>query len=667
MNYRAEIDGLRALAVLPVILFHAGFELFSGGFIGVDVFFVISGYLITTIIISELAEDKFSIINFYERRARRILPALFFVMLVCIPFALIWLPPAELKNFGNSLAAVSTFSSNILFWLESGYFDTTAELKPLLHTWSLAVEEQFYILFPLFLILTWRFGIKSTLISLLTIFLISLGVAQWGAYNSPSASFFLLPTRGWELLIGVFIAFYLKHNTHFESHALNQILSLLGLSMIIYSIFAFDETTPFPSFYALIPTVGTGLLIICAVPNTFIHKLLSLKFIVGIGLISYSAYLWHHPLLSFTRNRLLGDVTDFFLIFLCIASIAIAWFSWRFVEMPFRTKNNFNRKNIFFMSSFMILIFCIVGFFIHISTSIPSKIYLSDKVISVPHKFRGIDYKDRKCFSDLISDERPCEIFGEGQLGEVIIIGDSHASALAEPFLSSINSFYSLLDLTASGCPFLINSNIYIGRNFVCSSDFQSARKEILRERPNSTVIYHSRLPLYFHGNGFDNEIPGGKEIWPKVRVFGKKPFSDYDAQQEYFIKSLIGSIEFIARTNKRLFLILPSFSNGWNPIDRLFSMETYDFSFQEARINLKIPKKVVDKRFNRLRDELFLISKRFNNVILIDPSEYFCSEDFCTPMNSEGDLLFSDGNHFSLKTNNLIYEEVLKSLREKN
>lgn len=147
MNYRREIDGLRALAVVPVILFHAGFETFSGGFVGVDVFFVISGYLITTIILAELEQEKFSIVNFYERRARRILPALFLVMLVCIPFAWFWLLPSDMKDFSQSLVAVSVFASNILFWQESGYFDTAAELKPLLHTWSLAVEEQYYVLF----------------------------------------------------------------------------------------------------------------------------------------------------------------------------------------------------------------------------------------------------------------------------------------------------------------------------------------------------------------------------------------------------------------------------------------------------------------------------------------------------------------------------------------
>ena len=260
-----------------------------------------------------MAEGKFSIVNFYERRARRILPALFLVMAVCLPFAWLWLTPNDLKDFGQSLVALSTFSSNILFWLESGYFDTVAKLKPLLHTWSLAVEEQYYILFPVFLMLAWRLGVKWVLILLSIVFLISLGLAVWGTQYAThpkiiSGAFFLLPTRGWELLIGVFAAFYLKYNTHLKSHIVNQILSLLGFGMIAYSIIAFDKTTPFPSLYALIPTIGTGLLILCAVPKTFVHRLLSLKYIVGIGLISYSAYLWHQPLLAFARHKVEGDI-----------------------------------------------------------------------------------------------------------------------------------------------------------------------------------------------------------------------------------------------------------------------------------------------------------------------------------------------------------------------
>jgi peptidoglycan/LPS O-acetylase OafA/YrhL len=368
LRYRAEIDGLRALAVIPVILFHAGFEWFSGGFVGVDVFFVISGYLITTIIISEMAEGKFSMVNFYERRARRILPALFFVMAACLPFAWLWLTPSDLKDFGQSLIAVSFFSSNMLFWLESGYFDTAAELKPLLHTWSLAVEEQYYILFPIFLMLTWRLGVKWISIILSFVFLLSLGLAVLGTQYATnpqiiSGTFFLLPTRGWELLVGVFAAFYLKYKTHPKSRTFNQILSLLGFSMIAYSIIVFDETTPFPSLYALIPTIGTGLLILCAVPKTIVHNLLSLKAIVGIGLISYSAYLWHQPLLAFARHRTVGDISEVLLLILCTTSLVMAWLSWRFVEKPFRNKHVFSRKFIFVFSIAGMIIISAIGIY----------------------------------------------------------------------------------------------------------------------------------------------------------------------------------------------------------------------------------------------------------------------------------------------------------------
>ena len=237
MKYRREIDGLRAAAVLPIIFFHAGFNLFKGGFVGVDIFFVISGYLITTIILSDMNKGKFSIVTFYERRARRILPALFFVMLCCLPFAWMWLYPEQLKYFCRSLTAVSLYSSNILFWRESGYFDTAAELKPLLHTWSLAVEEQYYVLYPLFLIALWKLRKRWLLGTLMVVGTISLVGAQWGAYNKPSATFFLLPTRAWELAIGAVIAFYfiykLDHEEFIRSRKkTSEVFGVIGLILI---------------------------------------------------------------------------------------------------------------------------------------------------------------------------------------------------------------------------------------------------------------------------------------------------------------------------------------------------------------------------------------------------------------------------------------------------
>jgi peptidoglycan/LPS O-acetylase OafA/YrhL len=210
MKYRPEIDGLRAIAVIPVILFHAGFAPFGGGYVGVDVFFVISGYLITSIILAEREAGTFSLLKFYERRARRILPALFLVMAACVPFAWVWMTPSDMTDFSRSLAYMSVFASNILFYKQSGYFDAASELKPLLHTWSLAVEEQYYLLFPLLLIAGLRRG-KRFAISLLAVAaIVSLAIAQWGATRAPAATFYLLHARLWELLVGGFVAFYLR-------------------------------------------------------------------------------------------------------------------------------------------------------------------------------------------------------------------------------------------------------------------------------------------------------------------------------------------------------------------------------------------------------------------------------------------------------------------------
>ena len=243
MKYRAEIDGLRALAVVPVILFHAGFDAFSGGYVGVDVFFVISGYLITTILIEEIENGRFSIINFYERRARRILPVLFFIMLLCVPFAWMWMLPSQMEEFSSSLIAVSLFVSNILFWRESDYFAAAAEEKPLLHTWSLAVEEQYYLLFPSFLILVWRFGKKPVFWISVAMAAISLLLSEWGWRNTELANFYLAPTRAWELFAGSIAAFAVQKYGVQKNNA----LASLGLGAILFAIFVYDKNTPFPS------------------------------------------------------------------------------------------------------------------------------------------------------------------------------------------------------------------------------------------------------------------------------------------------------------------------------------------------------------------------------------------------------------------------------------
>ena len=531
MKYRAEIDGLRAMAVLPVIFFHAGFEWFSGGFVGVDVFFVISGYLITTIIISEMAEGKFSIINFYERRARRILPALFFVMLICVPFATLWFAPNDLKIFGQSIIAVSIFLSNILFWKNTGYFESSAELNPMLHTWSLAVEEQYYILFPVFLMLTWRLGVKWILLLLLVAFFVSLSAAQWGAYNSSSFTFYMLPTRGWELLIGVFTAFYLNSDPYVKSKTINQVLSLLGFSMIIYSIIAFDETTPFPSLFTLIPTIGTALLIISAVPTTLVNRLLINKPIVAIGLISYSAYLWHQPILAFARYRYFGEISDLILFSLCISAIVMAWFSWNFVEKPFRDKKRVSRNNIFSFFIISVTLFSSIGFWLNQSDG----------------RLSSYNFDDQRHFSSFFNPRvyvrkknkeirlRNFDINSDNK--KVLIIGDSHSEDLVNSVfaanLSDKIDFSSYYMPVACGVLFVDKEASREDRKLACMDWHKSHASEIWGN-PESRfykvastadqiwIISNWRLTdvEYIH-----ESITNLRMINDNVLVFGKKSF----------------------------------------------------------------------------------------------------------------------------------------------
>jgi peptidoglycan/LPS O-acetylase OafA/YrhL len=445
MVYRREIDGLRALAVLPVILFHAGFETFSGGFVGVDVFFVISGYLITTIILAELEQGKFSIVNFYERRARRILPALFLVMLVCIPFAWMWFFTNQLKDFSQSLVAVSVFASNILFWRESGYFDTAAELKPLIHTWSLAVEEQYYVLFPLFLMLFWRLGKRWILILLGLMLVASLAIAQWAAYAKPDAAFYLLPTRGWELLIGAFAAFYLSQANRKEfGREVGEVGGWLGLALIFYAVFAYSKATPFPSLYALVPTLGTVLVILFATQQTTVGKFVGSKVFVGVGLISYSAYLWHQPLLAFFKFRNFGEIDKFSAIIIVFVTFTLAFLSLRYVESPVRTRKFLVTRGAFVAASVStILFFVVVGLYGHSvnflgkrstpkflqeyetkSDYIADNYYLSAESWDLQKKINGIPFyrvvnlpKDRELLFDF-SDKR----------SKLLVVGNSHSN-----------------------------------------------------------------------------------------------------------------------------------------------------------------------------------------------------------------------------------------------
>lgn len=334
-HYFPDLDGLRALAVVPVVLYHAGAHWLPGGFVGVDIFFVLSGFFITRLLAADLEQRRFSIWRFYERRARRILPALFFALAVTALAASLILTPPDLIDFAKSLLATLGFGSNIYFWQTSGYFAQAAELKPLLHTWSLAVEEQYYILFPPALWIVARFGRRLVLPLFALAAVVSFALCVWAAYTPYlPASFYWLPTRAWELLVGALIALAPAMAL---SRRLRDMLSLGGLVLIAGSLFLINERMAFPGWAAIFPVAGAALLVIASVAGGGLGNLaLTGRPTVFVGQISYSLYLWHWPPLALATYLLFRPPNALEAAGLVALAVIGAVVSWRFVEQPFR-------------------------------------------------------------------------------------------------------------------------------------------------------------------------------------------------------------------------------------------------------------------------------------------------------------------------------------------
>ncbi len=431
VKYRPEIDGLRTLAVVPVIFFHGGVAGFSGGFVGVDIFFVISGFLITGILAEDFTKGQFSLLNFYERRARRILPALFLVVFACIPFAWFLFVPRDFVDFAQSIISTITFSSNILFWLETGYFATEAELKPLLHTWSLAVEEQFYLFFPLLIWGFWRFGKTAVIAVISVILLTSFALANWTVLHHPSASFYLLPTRAWELMIGALAALAVRSGRLHLSRPVGEVLSFTGIIFIIYSIVAFDNETLFPGSPALIPTLGAVFILLPASETTLVHRFLSRPFMVGIGLVSYSAYLWHQPLLAFTRYTYGEEPHLPIILGLILVCFVLAFLSWKFVEAPFRNPNKLSRRTLLVAGTGAAAVFCSVGVIVMNLQGSPSRIKIPEQIeASIERSSRQSECFDIEKLH--VIQDWTCSIGIENGAPEFFVFGDSHAYSLLD-------------------------------------------------------------------------------------------------------------------------------------------------------------------------------------------------------------------------------------------
>jgi peptidoglycan/LPS O-acetylase OafA/YrhL len=517
MRYRRDVDGLRAVAVVSVVLFHAKVKGFTGGFVGVDIFFVISGFLITRLIYEEARSGTFSILSFYERRVRRIIPALAVVIAGVTVGSLSILYASDLKLYGQSVIATMLFSSNLLFWNEAGYF--TAGSKPLLHTWSLAVEEQFYILFPFLIALATRRARRWLVPAIITAGLVSFVSCVWTVARYPTAAFYLSPFRAWEFLIGSLLA--VRAVPLLRNALLREAAGAAGLAMIMWAVITYSEYIRFPGLRALPPCVGSALVIYSGDRDTTaVSHALGWKPIVLIGLISYSLYLWHWPILQFARYNSpvdLGAGTTAF----CIAiAFLFAWLSWQYVEQPVRRRTVLQgRRRIFGAVGCQVSIACATGALLVTSHGM-SWIYPSEarRILAYARYAYSGPYREHRCFlapedTFAVFDKKECAT-PKAESKNYILIGDSYAAHLWFGLASELP--VHVMEAAASLCrPILDGSEPYPAcgplKNYALEQGIKTADAILLAanwkdnelERLGSTIAFlhnHSAAKIVVFG-----------------------------------------------------------------------------------------------------------------------------------------------------------------------
>ena len=425
-GYRRDIDGLRSLAIMPVLLFHARVPGFSGGFVGVDIFFVISGFLIAGIIAREIDAREFSLIRFYERRARRILPALF-AMIAFVLLGASWLYlPGDFENVPRSALMALAFLSNVWFFATTGYFAGGAETMPLLHCWSLGVEEQFYIGFPLLLWLIAKYQPRRRVMIVASVALISFIWAWWKQTDSDGFAFYMLPPRGWELCAGALLA--LGGVPELRHKGLREALALAGIGLIAFAVFTYDRHTPFPGTTAIPPVLGSALLLHCA-PGTLAGRLLSMRLPVAIGLISYSLYLWHWPFIVFTEYARDEKLYGLWSIGVIAAALLGAWASWRFIERPFRNPQRFDRRRIFAVSAAGMAALGLAA-----TVMLPLGGWerrFAPEVVKLASGKQDFSPRRTACLAHVVGGEQPACTYGAKVPPSAMLWGDSHGVELA--------------------------------------------------------------------------------------------------------------------------------------------------------------------------------------------------------------------------------------------
>ena len=605
--YRPEIDGLRALAVIGVIFYHS--EFLPGGFLGVDIFFVISGYLITSIIYKEyLKEKKFSFTNFYQKRIRRLVPALFFVILISSIVAYNFLLPSFFKEYVYSIISSFFFSSNIYFHYEGqSYGANILSIKPFLHTWSLAIEEQFYLIFPLFFIIIAKFYFKNISLIFIFVALISIIFSISIGSSHSSFNFYMLPSRAWELLAGSILAVLhaKKKRMHQKDSISWEFFSKVGFILIIYSFIFFKGAGNLPIYYSAFPVIGCCLIIHYNNKKDLIIRFLSSKLMVGIGLISYSLYLWHHPILSF--DKILNISNENILIKACliILSIVLAVVTYFFVEKPFRKKEFYSTKKL--LITFLICIFFLLG--ILLSSFITQKKKFPVIALDLHEKtwFKTKQYL-KPCFQ---RKKYFCSFNKDDNVSRVFLMGNSIMASIQEEMKENLSiRGLNFTPMTRS-----------VGK----SSKYYENRKNKILETKNSTIIFN---------------------------------FQYNEEKEELYV--LIKKIKFFLNKNYKIILIYPTPQFNENISDLLTKkILSKNTDYKKNYINIPYAEyqnrtKFIFEEFDKLKHQ---------NLYKMYPHKIFCNsivKNKCIAHNSK-ETFFIDGVHISKKGSMLINIDLMK------
>lgn len=651
LEYRPEIDGLRAIAVLSVI----GFHLFGikGGFVGVDIFFVISGYLITKILISEINSGNFSFIGFYARRARRIFPSLIVVLFSCFVIGWGTLLSSEFKLLGKHIFSGAIFSSNIVLWFESGYFDRVSDLKPLLHLWSLGVEEQFYIFWPLLLVFgfRWRWPI-ILFIAILT------GASFFGnlyisSVNSTFA-FYWLPTRMWELLSGALLAQLTNTNAgnssiyKYISHQLiGQLLSTLGLFLIVLSLIYVESRNPYPSYWALIPVMGTMLILLGGKESWINQHLLSNSLMRNIGLISYPLYLWHWPLISFSKimNNGLLDRTHKLICFLL--TFLLAYITYQFIEKKLRYLKGY-KGPLYLSVSLLCIGFIGLGVFWGdgINTRYPHQEKIYRQSISIDEKIVSFDSKQgcQRHFKALdFSGE--CWVADKTKPPTILIVGDSHAISYYPGLAYQYHLHGENLQLIARGAcvPLLGIETHRNGLPDVCADIMSEIYEYAVSQKSIKKVLIAFRGPWYLHGGGSS---------------YLKRDPNPIFLQGLNLEQSIINTHDYLSSAKKQIVLFLDNPELGFHPKE-CFDIRPVRLRAGGVRENCFVTESEAMSIAKNYRAKISNIYNHIPNMKIFDTFDYFCRDGAC-PAIKDGKLLYDDDNHLSLNGAHILAQQFM-------